>query len=196
MEWVRPHLSSDPKKFQVILDPRLEGKYSLKAAQKLATVASRCLVRAPKSRPKMSEVLEMVNRIMETTDMGSPELPLHNVDSKEDYFAESKRESLMRRLVDPFIGENCCFNWLIGRPKIVNPCWSKLRSILGIGTVASFDHVMALSCDSDASFLFCSCDGKSALCILAEEWKCKVAYGWQFELLGLASWRRLAPSEE
>ncbi|TQD99157.1 hypothetical protein C1H46_015276 [Malus baccata] len=122
MEWVRPHLSSDPKKFQVILDPRLEGKYSIKAAQKLATVASRCLVRAPKSRPKMSEVLEMVNRIMETTDMGSPELPLHNVDSKEDYLGESKRESLMRRLVDPFIGENCCLNWRIGRPKIVNPC--------------------------------------------------------------------------
>ncbi|KAM1053594.1 hypothetical protein ACFX2I_001009 [Malus domestica] len=122
MEWVRPHLSSDPKKFRVILDPRLEGKYSIKAAQKLATVASRCLVRAPKSRPKMSEVLEMVNRIMETTDMGSPELPLHNVDSKEDYFGESKRESLMRRLVDPFIGENCCLNWRIGRPKIVNPC--------------------------------------------------------------------------
>lgn len=122
LEWVRPHLSSDLKKFQVILDARLEGKYSLKAAQKLAAVASRCLVRHPRSRPKMSEVLEMLNRIMETTDMGSPELPLQGVDSKEDYFAESKREYLMRRFVDPFIGENGCLNWPIWRPKIVNPC--------------------------------------------------------------------------
>lgn len=65
-----------------------------------------------------------------------------------------------------------------------------------MGTIASFDHVMASSCDNDASFLFCSCDGKSALCILTEEWKRKVVHRWRFELLGLTSWRRLAPSEE
>ncbi|BBG97799.1 Protein kinase superfamily protein [Prunus dulcis] len=92
LEWVKPHLSSDPKKFQLILDPRLEGNYSLKAAQKLAAVASRCLVRQPRSRPKMSEVVEMLNRIMETTDMGSPEFPLKGVDSKDEYYRESKRE--------------------------------------------------------------------------------------------------------
>lgn len=122
LEWVRPHLSSDPKKFQLILDPRLEGNYSLKAAQKLAAVASRCLVRQPRSRPKMSEVVEMLNRIMETTDMGSPEFPLKGVDSKDEYYRESKREVLRRMFVDPLIGENGCLNWQTWRPKLVNTC--------------------------------------------------------------------------
>lgn len=126
LEWVRAHLSADSKKFQLILDPRLEGKYSLKAAQKLAAVANRCLVKQPRSRPKMSEVLEMVTRIVETTtDMGSPpqELPLKSVEySKDDFSIESKREILRRKLVDPLIGENGCLNLQLWRPKIVNPC--------------------------------------------------------------------------
>lgn len=125
LEWVRAHLSADSKKFQLILDPRLEGKYSLRAAQKLAAVANRCLVKQPRSRPKMSEVLEMVTRIVETTtDMGSPqELPLKSVEySKDDFSIESKREILKRKLVDPLIGENGCLNLQIWRPKIVNPC--------------------------------------------------------------------------
>lgn len=64
LEWVRTHLS-DIKKFELILDPRLNGRYSLKSAQKLAAIANRCLIRHPKLRPKMSEVLEMVNRVVE-----------------------------------------------------------------------------------------------------------------------------------
>ncbi|KAH7855753.1 hypothetical protein Vadar_028452 [Vaccinium darrowii] len=64
LEWVRTHLS-DVKKFELILDPRLNGRYSLKSAQKLAAIANRCLVRHPKLRPKMSEVLEMVTRVVE-----------------------------------------------------------------------------------------------------------------------------------
>ncbi|KAK3022051.1 hypothetical protein RJ639_047319 [Escallonia herrerae] len=62
LEWVKPYL--DSKKFRLIIDPRLEGKYSLKSAQKLSIIANRCLARQAKSRPKMSEVLEMVNRVM------------------------------------------------------------------------------------------------------------------------------------
>ncbi|OMP01096.1 hypothetical protein COLO4_12166 [Corchorus olitorius] len=68
LEWVRPHIS-DIKKFRLILDPRLEGKYSLKSAHKLAAVANKCLARQAKLRPKMSEVLEMVDRIVEAADM-------------------------------------------------------------------------------------------------------------------------------
>lgn len=64
LEWVRPHLS-DPKKFRLIIDPRLEGKYTLKSVQKLAIIANRCLVKNPKSRPKMSEVVEMIHRILD-----------------------------------------------------------------------------------------------------------------------------------
>ncbi|XP_062000315.1 serine/threonine-protein kinase PCRK1-like [Rosa rugosa] len=125
LEWVRAHLSADSKKFQLIMDPRLEGKYSLKAAQKLAAVANRCLVRQPRSRPKMSEVLEMINRIVETTtDMGSPQqLPSESLEhSKDEFLTESKREILRRKFVDPLIGENGCLNLQIWRPKIVKTC--------------------------------------------------------------------------
>ncbi|XP_050250072.1 serine/threonine-protein kinase PCRK1-like [Quercus robur] len=118
LEWVRPHLSN-LRKFELILDPRLEGKYSLKSAQKLAAVANRCLVRQSKSRPKMSEVLEMVNRIVETTDIGSP-LPPMKILAPEDDFIESKRERLKRRFVDPIIGERGCLNWQTWRTKSVN----------------------------------------------------------------------------
>ncbi|CAN6576595.1 unnamed protein product [Malus baccata var. baccata] len=66
LDWVKPYLS-DVKKFRLIIDPKLEGKYPLKSAQKLAIVANRCLVKLPKNRPKMSEVLEMVNQIIEAS---------------------------------------------------------------------------------------------------------------------------------
>ncbi|XP_028066310.1 serine/threonine-protein kinase PCRK1-like isoform X1 [Camellia sinensis] len=66
LEWVRPYVS-DTKKFKQILDPRLEWNGSLKSAQNLAIVANRCLIRNAKSRPKMSEVLEMVNQIVEAS---------------------------------------------------------------------------------------------------------------------------------
>ncbi|KAK1389527.1 serine/threonine-protein kinase PCRK1 [Heracleum sosnowskyi] len=64
LEWVRPYLSN-PKKFRVIIDPRFEGKYPIKSALKLSKIANQCLARNPKTRPKMSEVLELVNQIID-----------------------------------------------------------------------------------------------------------------------------------
>ncbi|XP_022747612.1 probable serine/threonine-protein kinase PBL19 [Durio zibethinus] len=84
LAWIKPYLS-DKKKFQLILDPRLKGKCQLKSAQKLAMVAKRCVVRNPKSRPKMSEVLEMLNQIVEASaGSGSPEPPLKTLPSVEN----------------------------------------------------------------------------------------------------------------
>lgn len=64
LEWVRPYLSN-PKKFRLIIDPRFEGKYPIKSALKLSKIANQCLARNPKTRPKMSEVLEMVTQIID-----------------------------------------------------------------------------------------------------------------------------------
>ncbi|KAK1421144.1 hypothetical protein QVD17_23270 [Tagetes erecta] len=77
LEWVRPNL--DVKNFPLIVDKRLEeGEYLLKSAMKLSMIANKCLSRDPKSRPKMSEVLEMVDRLVvaqsETTP--NPRSPL------------------------------------------------------------------------------------------------------------------------
>ncbi|THU47883.1 hypothetical protein C4D60_Mb09t20350 [Musa balbisiana] len=82
LEWVKPRIS-DAKKFHIIMDPRLEGEYSLKSAIKLASVANKCLLRQPNSRPKMSEVLEMVQKIVESTETGEPQPPLRNCDSEQ-----------------------------------------------------------------------------------------------------------------
>lgn len=117
LEWVRPHLA-DMKKFQLILDPRLNGKYSIKSAQRLAAIANRCLVRKPKLRPKMSEVLEMVNLLMETTETENPQVAVKIVIPK-DSRERSLKEGLKRRFVDPIVGENRSLVWETWRPKLV-----------------------------------------------------------------------------
>lgn len=66
LEWVKPYIS-DSKKFQIIIDPRLEGQYCIKSVQKLISLANKCLMKQPKSRPKMSEVVEMLGHIIETS---------------------------------------------------------------------------------------------------------------------------------
>lgn len=122
LDWVRPHLS-DVKKFRMILDPKLEGNFSIKTAQKLAAVANRCLVKYPKVRPKMSEVLTMVNLVVEMTSATStPQLnPVTSHKSKSES-AKSRRERLKRRFVDPIVGENGWLAWRTWRPKVVTTC--------------------------------------------------------------------------
>ncbi|GKV34154.1 hypothetical protein SLEP1_g42565 [Rubroshorea leprosula] len=117
LEWIRPHLS-DIKKFRLILDPRLEGKYCLKSAYKLAAVANKCLVRHAKSRPRMSEILGMVNRIMEATDIGSPKPPIKGL-QPNDVSKVSKSLQLKRRFMDLITGEGGCLILRTWRPKLV-----------------------------------------------------------------------------
>ncbi|MBA0634831.1 hypothetical protein Godav_024742, partial [Gossypium davidsonii] len=98
LEWVRPHISNI-KKFRLIIDPSLDGKYSLKSAHKLAAVANKCLTRQAKLRPKMSEVLEMVDGIVESAEMVMPQPDLKSSNLNTN-FELSKTESLRRRLLD------------------------------------------------------------------------------------------------
>ncbi|PKA52332.1 Serine/threonine-protein kinase [Apostasia shenzhenica] len=68
VEWARPWLT-DARKLQAkIMDPDLEGYYSPKAAQRAAQVAHQCLSRSPKSRPKMSAIVETLEPLMELGD--------------------------------------------------------------------------------------------------------------------------------
>ncbi|KAK4777704.1 hypothetical protein SAY87_017891 [Trapa incisa] len=66
LEWVRPYVS-DPKKFRIILDPRLKGERCIRSARKLASLANKCLLKQPRSRPKMSHVVEMLGNITSET---------------------------------------------------------------------------------------------------------------------------------
>lgn len=85
LEWVRPYVS-DPKKFHMILDPRLEEQIDMKSALKLASLANKCLMKHPKSRPKMSEIVEMLGSII---DAASPQDEFVPGSDKE---AESMKE--------------------------------------------------------------------------------------------------------
>ncbi|KAH0908014.1 hypothetical protein HID58_039841 [Brassica napus] len=80
--------SGTSTRFRLIIDPRLEGKYLIKPVQRLAVVANLCLARNPKARPKMSEVLEMVTKIVETSSPRSGGkkqlLPLRSLSRDEE----------------------------------------------------------------------------------------------------------------
>ncbi|KAK9064546.1 hypothetical protein SSX86_015928 [Deinandra increscens subsp. villosa] len=56
VEWTTPYLGDKRKLFR-IMDTRLEGQYPQKSAYTTATLASQCLNKEPKARPRMSEIL-------------------------------------------------------------------------------------------------------------------------------------------
>ncbi|XP_076899763.1 serine/threonine-protein kinase PCRK1-like, partial [Bidens hawaiensis] len=116
LEWVRPKL--DDKNFPSIVDNKLEGKYSLKAAIKLSMIANKCLSRDPKTRPKMSEVLEMVNNLVATQSetLTVPVSPL-GVPVPFDAFDEAKKTSESE-------GESASINVKLGDSAWFSGLWS------------------------------------------------------------------------
>ncbi|KAG6715875.1 hypothetical protein I3842_04G018600 [Carya illinoinensis] len=70
VEWARPHLS-ERRRFYRLLDPWLEGRFSIKGAQKALQLAAHCLSRDPKARPLMSEVVEALKPLPNLKDMAS-----------------------------------------------------------------------------------------------------------------------------
>ncbi|KAH0677554.1 hypothetical protein KY285_025355 [Solanum tuberosum] len=70
VEWARPHLG-ERRRFYRLVDPRLEGHFSIKGAQKAAQLAARCLSRDPKARPMMSDVVEALKPLPNLKDMAS-----------------------------------------------------------------------------------------------------------------------------
>ncbi|KAI8573878.1 hypothetical protein RHMOL_Rhmol01G0309700 [Rhododendron molle] len=86
LHWVRPYVSDsrkippivvDPREFHRIVDPRLKGHYCIKSAQNLAALANKCLAKNAKSRPKMSEVVEMLGKIISETSSKNDSAPQH-----------------------------------------------------------------------------------------------------------------------
>ncbi|XP_057987576.1 probable serine/threonine-protein kinase PBL16 [Hevea brasiliensis] len=62
VEWARPLLNHN-KKVLRILDPRMEGQYSVKTAKKVTNLAYQCLSQNPKGRPLMSQVVELLEGV-------------------------------------------------------------------------------------------------------------------------------------
>ncbi|CAL5326561.1 probable serine/threonine-protein kinase PIX13 [Camellia sinensis] len=62
VDWAKP-LLSNKKKLQTIMDARMEGQYSSKAALQTAQLTLKCLEPEPRNRPSMKEVTEVLERI-------------------------------------------------------------------------------------------------------------------------------------
>lgn len=62
VEWAKPCLSNK-RRLRTIMDARLEGHYSLKAAFELAQLTLKCLVSDPKARPCMKDVVEVLEKV-------------------------------------------------------------------------------------------------------------------------------------
>ncbi|GAB2276121.1 hypothetical protein Dimus_010860 [Dionaea muscipula] len=62
VEWSRP-LLNNTKKLSRILDPRIDGQYTLKAMMRVANMAYQCLSENPKGRPLMSQVVDILETI-------------------------------------------------------------------------------------------------------------------------------------
>ncbi|GER57353.1 protein kinase superfamily protein [Striga asiatica] len=58
LDWVRG------QRFNTIMDPRLEGRYSPGGARRVARLADSCLARSARDRPKMSTVVETLSEII------------------------------------------------------------------------------------------------------------------------------------
>lgn len=68
VEWARPYLSEKRKLFRLI-DPRLDGQYSIRGLQKAAILAHHCLSRDPKSRPQMGDVVDTLKPLLDLKDI-------------------------------------------------------------------------------------------------------------------------------
>ncbi|KAH6825710.1 Protein kinase superfamily protein [Perilla frutescens var. hirtella] len=62
VEWVKPDLSQR-RKLKSLMDGRIEGQYSSKAASQAAQLTLRCLEQEPRKRPSMKEVAEVLEQI-------------------------------------------------------------------------------------------------------------------------------------
>nr|XP_010932408.1 serine/threonine-protein kinase RIPK [Elaeis guineensis] len=68
VEWSRPYLKNADKLGR-IMDPKLEGQYSTKGAQRAAAVAYQCLSQSPKSRPHMRDIVETLEPLLNLNDV-------------------------------------------------------------------------------------------------------------------------------
>ncbi|KAF8765410.1 hypothetical protein HU200_008555 [Digitaria exilis] len=62
VDWAKPFLA-DRKKLARLVDPRLEGQYSSRGAQRAAQLTLRCLAADHKNRPSMREVVAVLEEI-------------------------------------------------------------------------------------------------------------------------------------
>lgn len=74
VEWAKPFLRQ-PGGFSHLMDPKLEGQYSRKGAYKAMMLVTRCLQSDQKSRPLMSEVVQVMRSVLNYNDIPDSPTP-------------------------------------------------------------------------------------------------------------------------
>nr|GMC92809.1 receptor-like cytoplasmic kinase 176 [Ipomoea batatas] len=67
IDWAKPYLASNRKILRV-MDPRIQGQYSLSGALRVALIAVKCIAPEPKSRPNMNEVVAELEKLQDSND--------------------------------------------------------------------------------------------------------------------------------
>lgn len=72
VEWARPLLKdSQNTRFDRLMDPKLEGQYSIQGAKKAIAVANQCLSHQPKFRPTMIRVVKTLEPLLDLDDISA-----------------------------------------------------------------------------------------------------------------------------
>ncbi|WZZ06779.1 hypothetical protein YC2023_092700 [Brassica napus] len=107
VEWARPMLK-DPNKLERIIDPSLEGRYSLEGIRKAAALAYQCLSHNPKSRPTMTTVVKTLGPILDLKDIQNgpfvyivPVAGANDITCKDDDAKVTKEETEKEAKVCP-----------------------------------------------------------------------------------------------
>lgn len=102
VEWARPFVNDHHKLYQIV-DPALNNNYPARVVQKFAQLAYQCLNKVPKSRPRMSDVVEKLKIVQERTlhwESTPSQSPLH----KGRVSTESRSLSASQELSRPSKG--------------------------------------------------------------------------------------------
>uniref|UniRef100_A0A803R9L8 Protein kinase domain-containing protein n=1 Tax=Cannabis sativa TaxID=3483 RepID=A0A803R9L8_CANSA len=68
VDWVKPYLTSS-RRLRYVIDPRLQGQYSVKGAKEMALLGLHCISLNPKDRPKMPIIIETLESLQHLKDM-------------------------------------------------------------------------------------------------------------------------------
>ncbi|WOL10484.1 putative receptor-like protein kinase [Canna indica] len=96
LDWVKK-FPVDSGKFSMMMDPRLENKYSLPAAREIAKLANICLSKLARERPNMSEVVDGLKEAMQYEELDGQAEPVEETSPVhsdfEDDTTKTKKEA-------------------------------------------------------------------------------------------------------
>ncbi|KZV53582.1 hypothetical protein F511_40352 [Dorcoceras hygrometricum] len=98
IEWAKPYLASKRRVLQV-MDARIQGQYTPSMALKATTLAIKCLATEPKYRPKMVEVVHILEQLQDSGIVKNEEIEKQRRTITKDY--SRKAASYPRPLASP-----------------------------------------------------------------------------------------------